>query len=193
MPWLISMCEDSDGCSNWGFDGNHATGLWADGANPDLTITHVDATSISNSPRGQQRHSNLRDDKAASFGCFLTDANTGNDHAETTVGIYYYAGWGTPVDYKKSYDWLAKAAAQDNPDALKALSIPFFAFRFCYLLIVGWARSAALRSRTRRVVFLPAGEFVCVLMMPVPRIDLDIHRGGGCTALFSPASRMIAR
>ena len=46
MPALIGMCEDSDGCSDWAFSGNQGNGLWADGANADLTITHLDATSI---------------------------------------------------------------------------------------------------------------------------------------------------
>src|SRR5271154_4662758 len=46
MPAVISMCEDSDGCSDWIFKGNQATGLWATGAVADLTITHLDATSI---------------------------------------------------------------------------------------------------------------------------------------------------
>jgi hypothetical protein len=46
MPGLIGMCEDSDGCSDWGFKGNQGIGLWADGANADLTITHLDSSSI---------------------------------------------------------------------------------------------------------------------------------------------------
>jgi hypothetical protein len=46
MPDLIGMCEDSDGCSDWAFTGAHGTGLWADGAVADLTITRLDATSI---------------------------------------------------------------------------------------------------------------------------------------------------
>lgn len=46
MPGLIGMCEDSDGCSDWGFNGNQGMGLWADGANANLTITHLDAHSI---------------------------------------------------------------------------------------------------------------------------------------------------
>jgi TPR repeat protein len=46
MPGLIGMCEDSDGCSDWGFNGNQGLGLWADGANADLMITHLDANSI---------------------------------------------------------------------------------------------------------------------------------------------------
>ena len=47
-PEVISMCEDSDGCSDWLFkagDGK-GTGQWASGGNADLTITHLDATSI---------------------------------------------------------------------------------------------------------------------------------------------------
>src|SRR5580698_996565 len=46
MPSLITMCEDSDGCSDWGFKGSQGIGLWATGANADLTITHLDATTI---------------------------------------------------------------------------------------------------------------------------------------------------
>src|ERR1700722_13224484 len=45
-PGLIGMCEDSDGCSDWGFSGNQGIGLWADGANAALTLPHLDATSI---------------------------------------------------------------------------------------------------------------------------------------------------
>ena len=47
-PELISMCEDSDGCSDWFFKGGDekGTGQWASGGNADLTITHLDATSI---------------------------------------------------------------------------------------------------------------------------------------------------
>ena len=47
-PEVISMCEDSDGCSDWLFkagDGK-GTGQWASGGNADLTITHLDAASI---------------------------------------------------------------------------------------------------------------------------------------------------
>lgn len=42
------MCEDSDGCSDWLFkagDGK-GTGQWVSGGNADLTITHLDAASI---------------------------------------------------------------------------------------------------------------------------------------------------
>src|SRR5271155_3421170 len=46
MPGLIGMCEDSDGCSDWGFNGNQGIGLSADGAKASLTITHLDAKSI---------------------------------------------------------------------------------------------------------------------------------------------------
>jgi hypothetical protein len=46
IPALISMCEDSDGCSDWGFNGSKGIGLWTDGANADLTITHLDAKTI---------------------------------------------------------------------------------------------------------------------------------------------------
>jgi hypothetical protein len=41
------MCEDSDGCSDWGFNGVQGMGLWSDGANATLTITHLDSNSIS--------------------------------------------------------------------------------------------------------------------------------------------------
>jgi hypothetical protein len=40
------MCEDSDGCSNWYFKDDRGAGVWASGGNADLTITHLDATSI---------------------------------------------------------------------------------------------------------------------------------------------------
>jgi hypothetical protein len=46
MPGLIGMCEDSDGCSDWGFNGNQGMGIWVDGANATLTITHLDPNSI---------------------------------------------------------------------------------------------------------------------------------------------------
>jgi len=46
MPGLIGMCEDSDGFSDWGFNGNQGIGLSADGAKASLTITHLDAKSI---------------------------------------------------------------------------------------------------------------------------------------------------
>jgi len=46
LPGLIAMCEDSDGCSNWIFTGDKGVGAWTDGATADLTITHLDAGSI---------------------------------------------------------------------------------------------------------------------------------------------------
>jgi hypothetical protein len=46
MPSRISMCEDSDGCSNWSFEGDQGNGTWASRSDADLTITHLDATSI---------------------------------------------------------------------------------------------------------------------------------------------------
>ncbi|MGA3091646.1 MAG: tetratricopeptide repeat protein [Terriglobales bacterium] len=313
MPSLIAMCEDSDGCSDWGFKGNQGIGLWADGANADLTITHLDANSIRihrvdskgtgagitadytgaisnywiegdvtaswpghqqgvthtkwhgmifpsqaetqnsakayeasvshatawticqdfgdrcsvdkppidtlwvlagrngtmrllpdtsaqiflyvndlpdhqilvrrfdktgivqaatilysgvwqngrlkgtftamwpghmNSPMSGKwvalpasTHcltdydiqtaewtgimANMREDKSASLVCYQIAANKGDGDAQTMVGMYYYAGWGTTIDYKKSFYWLKQAAEQDNPDALTALSVYF--------------------------------------------------------------------
>ena len=46
FPAIISMCEDSDGCSDWFFKENKGSGTWASGGNADLTITHLDASSI---------------------------------------------------------------------------------------------------------------------------------------------------
>jgi hypothetical protein len=40
------MCEDSDGCSDWGFKGNQGLGIWSTGAVAGLTITHLDDKSI---------------------------------------------------------------------------------------------------------------------------------------------------
>jgi hypothetical protein len=42
------MCEDSDGCSDWFFKGGDGKGIgqWASGGNADLTISHLDVTSI---------------------------------------------------------------------------------------------------------------------------------------------------
>jgi hypothetical protein len=301
MPGLIGMCEDSDGCSDWGFNGNQGIGLWADGANATLTITHLDTKGISihrvdtkgtgagitadysgtitnnwiegevtatwpghqqgethtkwhglifpsqavvkntaqdyaaslkqatswtvchdtgdkcsaanppvdtllviagqsaamrmlpdgsaqiflyvnqlpdgniqirrfdktgilggmttlytgkrvgnringtiqtlwpghsnlpgaapgrcsattNAPSALQTGlmANLLEDKSESFNCLLTAANQGNSSAAATTGLYYYAGWGTPVDFKKALYWLQKAGDQD--DAITVLS-----------------------------------------------------------------------
>jgi hypothetical protein len=68
---------------------------------------------------------NLHEDKTAALNCYLAAAGKGDSAAESTVGIFYYTGYGAPVDYKKSLDWLEKSADQDNPDALTALSVYF--------------------------------------------------------------------
>jgi len=65
---------------------------------------------------------NMREDKSASQLCYKIAASQGDSDAETVTGLYYYAGWGIPVDYKQSLEWLTRAADQDNPNALKALS-----------------------------------------------------------------------
>jgi len=65
---------------------------------------------------------NMREDKPASQLCYKIAAAQDDSEAETVTGIYYYVGWGIPVDYKQSLEWLARAADQDNPNALKALS-----------------------------------------------------------------------
>lgn len=46
FPAMIVMCEDSDGCSDWFFKENRGTGTWTSGGVADLTITHLDAKSI---------------------------------------------------------------------------------------------------------------------------------------------------
>jgi TPR repeat protein len=67
----------------------------------------------------------MREDKAGALNCYLIAADKGDAVAQTAAGVYYYAGYGTAVDYKKSLHWFAEAERQDNPDALAALSIYF--------------------------------------------------------------------
>jgi TPR repeat protein len=66
---------------------------------------------------------NLLEDKFRSFNCFLTAANQGDSSAKATLGLYYYAGWGTAVDYTKALHWLTAAGNQD--DALMGLSVMY--------------------------------------------------------------------
>ena len=68
---------------------------------------------------------NMREDKSASLACYQIAAGKGDGDSQNMVGMYYYTGWGTAVDYKKSFYWLKQAAEQDNPDALTALSVYF--------------------------------------------------------------------
>ncbi len=66
---------------------------------------------------------NMREDKSGALSCYLAAANQGDSDSQNFAGIYYYAGYGTAVDYKKALYWLQQSAAQDNPDALSALSV----------------------------------------------------------------------
>jgi hypothetical protein len=66
---------------------------------------------------------NLLEDKTRSFNCFSIAANGGNRGAEATLGLYYYTGWGTTVDYKNALQWLEKAG--NNDDAHMALSVMY--------------------------------------------------------------------
>jgi hypothetical protein len=57
---------------------------------------------------------NLAEDKVRSFSCVLLAANQHDDDAYSVLGLYYYTGWGTPVDYRKAREWLEKAGDQDE-------------------------------------------------------------------------------
>jgi hypothetical protein len=47
VPFMIAMCEDSDGCSNWSFQGKQGIGRWADGAVANLTVEQLDTNTVS--------------------------------------------------------------------------------------------------------------------------------------------------
>jgi TPR repeat protein len=46
FPTVIAMCEDTDGCSEWAFQGKQGTGKWAFGAVAKLVVEHFDATTV---------------------------------------------------------------------------------------------------------------------------------------------------
>lgn len=49
-------------------------------------------------------------------------ARQGYPLAQTSLGVLYHAGDGVPQDWLAAYAWLARAAAQGNPDALATVA-----------------------------------------------------------------------
>jgi hypothetical protein len=46
VPSTIAMCEDSDGCSTWSFQGREGHGQWSNGASANLTAERFGADTI---------------------------------------------------------------------------------------------------------------------------------------------------
>jgi hypothetical protein len=46
VPSTIAMCEDSDGCSTWSFEGREGHGQWSNGASANLTAERFGADTV---------------------------------------------------------------------------------------------------------------------------------------------------
>lgn len=59
----------------------------------------------------------------AAFVRLMPEAKKGNADAQYAVGYMYYYGQGVVEDRDKAWDWISKAAKQDQPDAISALKL----------------------------------------------------------------------
>lgn len=62
------------------------------------------------------------DDPTVMLRWLRESARRGNPTAQFSLGVLYHAGDGVPQDRLAAYAWLARAAAQGDPDALAAVA-----------------------------------------------------------------------
>ena len=63
---------------------------------------------------------------------------------QSVVGLFFFHGLGTAVDYKQARQWLEKAAAQDQPNAITTLGSMYSEGKG---VIPRWRRARELHQR----------------------------------------------
>lgn len=71
----------------------------------------------------QGKSSYEQQDYTTSFKKMLPLATNGNADAEYAVGYMYYYGKGIPEDQQEGEQWIRKAAAQGQPQAIQAAAL----------------------------------------------------------------------